>query len=539
MKLYNFKNILMGAAMVVASAGLSSCVGDLDVENINPQKETSTQFDYILNKLYANMVLTGQKGPDGQGDLDDIDEGTSSMIRQLWNAHSLTTDEAKCVWGDEGIPEFNHNSWTDAHPMMKALYYRLYFGITMANFYLENANGSDAENLTKRAEARFMRALHMYYLLDLWGNVPIKTTVSAESTPQSPRADVVAFVEKELKAVIGEGEGNEVLADKAPAYGRADKVAAYILLSRLYLNAEVYTGTAQWQKAKDYAGKAMNGGYSLCKNGLNGYSAYQLLFMGDNDTNGAQTEIVLPAIHDGINTQTWGGCLFIIASTNGKDSKTGAPNIDLGSTEAWGGNRSTIQYVQKFITDDSNIKDLLNPADVATAVGDDRALFSCSKHTMNMEDESDYYSGYAYNKFTNIHADGTAHKHSQFVDTDFPMIRLAEAYLNYAEADARLNGNRCTADGLGKIKEIRSRAHATVPSAFTLEDICDEWAREFGFECMRRTTLIRFGKFGGDSNYYWQWKGGTANGRQIDSKYNLFAIPNSVVSETIKQNPGY
>ncbi|MDD6897489.1 MAG: RagB/SusD family nutrient uptake outer membrane protein [Bacteroidales bacterium] len=459
MRLYNFKKILFGAALAVASVGLSSCVGDLDVENINPQKETSTNFDYILNKVYANMVLTGQKGPDGEGDLDDIDEGTSSLIRQLWNAQSLTTDEAKCVWGDEGIPEFNYNAWSDAHKMMKALYYRLYFGVTMANYYLENANGNDAETLTKRAEARFMRALYMYYLMDLWGNVPIKLSVSAESTPQSSRAEVFAFVEKELKDVCGDGEGNEVLADKASTYGRADKVAAWILLSRLYLNAEVYTGKANWEGAKTYAGKAIASPYSLCTTGKNGYSAYQLLFMGDNDTNGAQTEIVLPAIHDGIDTQTWGGCLFIIASTNGKED--GKPIIDLGSSESWGGNRATMQYVQKFVADDSNIKDIKNPADVAAAAGDDRALFSTYKHKMNMDDESDFFSGFAYNKFTNKHADGTDPKHEQFVDTDFPMIRLAEAYLNYAEADARLNNNRCTADGLNKIKELRDRAHAS------------------------------------------------------------------------------
>ena len=537
MRLYNFKKILFGAALAVASVGLSSCVGDLDVENINPQKETSTNFDYILNKVYANMVLTGQKGPDGEGDLDDIDEGTSSLIRQLWNAQSLTTDEAKCVWGDDGIPEFNHNAWSDAHGMMKALYYRLYFGVTMANYYLENANGNDAETLTKRAEARFMRALYMYYLMDLWGNVPIKLSVSAESTPQSSRAEVFAFVEKELKDVCGDGKGNEVLADKASTYGRADKVAAWILLSRLYLNAEVYTGKANWEGAKTYAGKAIASPYSLCTTGKNGYSAYQLLFMGDNDTNGAQTEIVLPAIHDGIDTQTWGGCLFIIASTNGKED--GKPIIDLGSSESWGGNRATMQYVQKFVADDSNIKDIKDPADVAAAAGDDRALFSTYKHKMNMDDESDFFSGFAYNKFTNKHADGTAPKHSQFVDTDFPMIRLAEAYLNYAEADARLHNNRCTADGLNKIKELRDRAHASTVSAFTLDDICDEWAREFGFECMRRTTLIRFNKFGGNNDYYWQYKGGAENGKQFDAKYNLFAIPNSVVSETIHQNPGF
>lgn len=531
---------MFGAALAVASACLSSCVGDLDVENINPQKQTNTEYDDILNKVYANMVLTGQKGPDGEGDLDDIDEGTSSMIRQLWNAQSLTTDEAKCIWGDEGIPEFNRNSWSDAHPMMKALYYRLYFGVTLANYYIENVTGGDTATLTKRAEARFMRAFFMYYLLDLYGNVPIKTAVSAETTPQSSRAEVYAFVEKELKDILGDGDGNEILADKAETYGRADKVAGWILLSRLYLNAEVYKGTAEWQKAKDYANKAITSGkYSLCTTEKNGYSAYQLLFMGDNDTNGAQNEIVLPAIHDGINTQTWGGCLFIIAASNNSDSKTKLPDVDLGSSEQWGGNRTTLQFAQKFFADDSQVKDIQNPADVAKAAGDDRALFSTAKHKMSMEDESDFYSGYAYNKFTNKHSDGTAPKHTQFVDTDFPMIRLAEAYMNFAEADARLNNNRCTAEGIDKIKALRSRAHASEVSAFTLDEICDEWAREFGFECMRRTTLIRFGKFGGNSNYYWQWKGGAANGRQIDAKYNLFAIPNSVISETIKQNTGY
>ena len=539
MRLYNFKKIMFGAALAVASVGLTSCVGDLDVDNINPQKKQDTNYDYILNKVYANMVTTGQKGPDGEGDLDGIDEGTSSMIRQLWNAQSLTTDEAKCIWGDAGIPEFNNDSWSDSHPMMEALYYRLYFGITLANYYLHQETATDAETLTKRAEARFMRAMYYYHLMDLWGNVPLKLTVSTEATPQSTRADVYAFIEKELKSVVGEGEGNEILSAKRAVYGRADKIAAYILLSRLYLNAQVYTGTAQWQLAKDYANKAITEGkaqgYDLCRNAKNGYSAYQLVFMGDNDTNGAEQEIVLPAIHDGKDTQTWGGCLFIIASTN----STSKYNFDLGTKEQWGGNRVTKQYALKFFTEENAPKDSVAPAVTAAAAGDDRALFCGYKHTLSMDDASDFFSGLAYNKFTNVHADGTQPHHTQFVDTDFPMIRMAEAYLNYAEADARLNGNRCSADGLAKIKEIRNRAHASAMTAATLDDICDEWAREFGFECMRRTTLIRFGKFGGDSDYNWQWKGGSENGRQIDAKYNLFAIPNSVLSDVIKQNPGY
>lgn len=128
MKIFKFKYMASAAVIALSSLGMTSCVGDLDVDNINPQQVSELNTDALFNKVYSNMVLTGQVGPNGAGDLDDIDEGTSSMIRQLWNANELTTDEAKCVWGDAGIPEFNHNSWSDNHPMMKALYYRFYFG---------------------------------------------------------------------------------------------------------------------------------------------------------------------------------------------------------------------------------------------------------------------------------------------------------------------------------------------------------------------------------------------------------------------------
>src|SRR5574344_675906 len=436
MKISNFKNILPVAAIAIASMGLTACVGDLDVDNINPQKVSTNNNDALFTKVYANMVLTGQTGPNGDGDIDDIDEGTSSMIRQLWNANELPTDEAHCVWGDAGIPEFNHDAWSDSHPMMKALYYRLYFGITLANSFLDNTAGTtDDKVLTQRAETRFLRAMYYSYLMDLYGNVPFITTVTKELAPQYKRADVFKFIESELLDIIGEAkanQGNEILKDPAHkvAYGRADKAAAWMLLSRIYLNAEVYTGTARWQDAETYAQKILTDGtYDLCKSTSYSYTPFQLLFMGDNDTNGAQNEIVLPAIHDGMETQTWGGCLFIIAASN-SSSKT---DVNLGTSEKWGGNRVTKQFAEKFITDEAAVKDLVEPSEVAKAAGDDRALFSCAKHTISMEDESDFYSGYAYNKFTNIHSDGTQPKHTQFVDTDFPMIRLAEAYLNYAE----------------------------------------------------------------------------------------------------------
>ncbi|MBO5001936.1 MAG: RagB/SusD family nutrient uptake outer membrane protein [Muribaculaceae bacterium] len=536
MKLYNFKNMVAMATIAISTLGVTSCIGDLDVENKNPQQVSELNNDALLNKIYANMVITGQKGPDGNGDLDDIDEGTSNMIRQIWNANTLTTDEAACIWGDAGIPEFNHNAWSDAHPMMKALYYRLFFGVTLSNFFLEQATGTDATILTQRAEARFMRALHYYYLMDLYGNVPIVTTVSSEETPQATRAQLFEYVESELKDIAGEGEGNEILADaKTNTYGRADKAAAWLLLSRIYLNAEVYTGTAQWQKAKDYADKAMKSGYSLCTTGMNGYTPFQLLFMGDNNTNGAQNEILLPAIHDGETTQTWGGCLFIIAGATDGDDIAIYPT---GTTEKWGGNHARLQFVQKFfpVTEAPDG----TPDVVKNAAGDDRALFLTQGHTASIETEGDFPSGYAYVKFLAKHADGTTTKHTQYVDTDFPMMRLAEAYLNYAEADARLNGGNCSADGLEKVNALRKRANSRTVASMSLDDLCDEWSREFGFEGMRRPTLIRFGKFGGQSAYKWQWMGGDKQGQAFGAHFNLFAIPNSVITTGgMEQNPGF
>lgn len=119
------------------------------------------------------------------------------------------------------------------------------------------------------------------------------------------------------------------------------------------------------------------------------------------------------------------------------------------------------------------------------------------------------------------------------------MMRAAEAYLILAEADARLNNGNCTAEGLAAINALRNRAHANTVTSFSLDNICDEWSREFAYEAMRRTVLIRFNKFGGQANYKWEWMGGTAEGSSFDAHFNLYAIPVSALNanENLKQNP--
>ncbi len=559
---------LLPAAMIACATLFTSCLKDLEVENINPQEVSDFNEDYIFNKIYGNLVLTGQTGPNGDSDLDTDDEGMSNMIRLIWYFNVLTTDEAHCWWNDPGMPELNRNTWTNSNAFVTSLYYRLMFGVTICNFYLENANNDDAATKQKRAEARFMRALHYYYLMDMYGNPPFLTKLSSENAPQIQRADLFNFLESELKDVIGEGSSDEILADaKTVDYGRADKAAGYLLLARMYLNAEVYTGTARWEDAKTYADKAINTKYKLCTTGMNGFSAYQLLFMGDNDTNGAQDEIILPALHDGEKTQTWGGTLYMIASNTNeamlaedlygvKDSK-GNPILGYGTSEKWDvGVRARSNFSKVFFGTKTNDNAITKgaPKDVTPSVGDDRAIFYTQGQKLVIEEEDQKTQGLIYMKYNNLHADGTPGHHAggQFVDTDFPVLRLAEAYLISAEADARINGGNCTATGVERIKALRARANvktgnlydgksAEALSAVSLEDIFKEWSREFGYEAMRRPVLIRWNRYAGQSDYLWEWMGGTKDGAPINKRFNLFPIPADDLNanSNLKPTEGY
>ena len=349
--------------------------------------------------------------------------------------------------------------------------------------------------------------------------------------------EVYDFIESEL---IGEnGCIASMKAPKSNTYGRADQAAGWMLLSRLYLNAEVYTGTAQWEKAAEYADKVMKSGYALHKTGEGQWSAYQMLFMGNNGENGAQVEAILPLLQDGNTTTSWGTSLFLMASTF-NDKMTYVGEATNGTTEAWGGNRCRPDLVKKFFPN-GGIPEDTDTWGVLKAAKDDRALFWGKGHTLEVDDVATFESGFACTKFTNFYSDGSAAKNSQFCDTDFFLMRAAEAWLTYAEATARLNGGTTTTEGAAAINEIRSRANTTTKASYSLNEILDEWSREFYFEGRRRGDLIRFGKFGGSSDYKWQWKGGVKEGTNFNANLNIFAIPDTDLNANpnLKQNPGY
>ena len=512
---YIIKNIIPAAALALA-LGVTSCTKDLDVDPIDPNLSTELNLDGLYLKCYANLALPGNGGANGDSDIDGYDGGTAGFIRQLFNSNELPTDESICCWGDPGIAGFNFNQYDASHPMMHMYYYRLTTGINYCNSYLnEVGDGGDAQ---KKAEVRFLRALQYYMLMDAFGNIPFTETLAKPE--QISRQEAYNWIEQELLTAEPDLMEAKAMKSSDKDYGRATKGACWMLLARLYLNAEVYTGQAQWAKAAEYANKVINANYQLNTVGANQWSAYQMLFMADNGESSAAYEAVFPILQDGSTTTSWGGALFCIASTF--DGKMHANPLDPTATnntdQAWGGNRARPELVLKFFPNATTPEG--QSYDLAKAANDDRALFCSEGRSLYIDKPTDFLQGFGVAKWT---------------------FRLAEAYLTVAEADARQNGGTTTATGTELINRLRQRANATTKNTYTLDNIIDEWAREFYYEGRRRVDLIRFGLYGGTNSYKWQWKGGAQDGTSFSADLNIYAIPSNEIAtnSNLKQNPGY
>ncbi len=530
------KTILSATIATIAVGGLTtSCVKDLDVTPINPQQTLILNQDALLNKIYASFALTGQNGGAGSGDIPKEifdNEGMSGFYRMSWSLNEFTSDEAGWVWSDAGVPELLHNAFAASNTFSFAMYYRLYFTITLCNSYLDQA--SDPQ---KCAEARLIRALNYMYVTDLFGAGPMSTSISSELAPYYDRKQLFAFCESELKACV------EDLADEGTnTYGRLDKAAAYILLSRLYLNAEVYTGEARWDDAMKYAEMVINSKYyHLLETGKTNpvtnevYSPYQMLFLADNNENGAQYEAIFPVILDGIRTQSYDATNFLVFSTYGSKESDVIPS---GTNNSWGKcARVKGKLVEKFFPK-GDAPETDNLAEMISKAKDDRALFFSKGYSQYIETE-DASEGFSCVKFRNVRSDGKKAQAENFVDTDLPLLRVAEAYLTYAEASIRKNGQNPTANKY--INKIRARANAEQKGSYDLEDVFDEWAREFWFEGRRRTDLVRFNRFGGQSEYRWEFMSNQPNGGSFSSNFNVFGLPSTDLdtNTNLKQNEGY
>ena len=529
---------------VILALSLSACMKDLDQEPIDPDSFTekdvfknATEAKGALAKIYASLSLTGQKGPSGDGDIAGADEGSTGYTRMQFYLQVASTDEAIIRWSDAGVPDFHNMSWTPANTFNNAYYNRLGQQIAFANSFIDNAQAlaSDPEVGYYIAEARFIRAYAYYNVIDAFGKAPLVTSSKADLKPaQNTRAELFNFVESELKDLEG-----KLKAARANEYGRVDVVAAQALLARLYLNAKVYIGQDKYTDCITYAKKVIASSYSLnTTDANNNGTAYDELFLADNNSNGAQNEFIFLASFDGLNTKTYGGTAFIIHGATGGNMNASS----LGINDGWSGLTAPKEFVNKFEVS------ARNGNNEPTAWKDKRAMFYTDGQTYENTDLKDFTkSGYAITKFKNITSTGAAGKdpEKKFPDTDLPLIRLAEVYLTYAEAVLRggTGGDRATA--LGYINQLRTRAYGNASgniadSNLTLDFILDERARELYWEGLRRTDLIRYGKFTGGA-YLWSFKGGAASGVAVPDYRNLYPIPQDArtANDNLTQNTGY
>lgn len=526
----SFKTILASGILVLS---LNACKkGDLNVLPTNDVTSASVYatpagYKQSLVKLYASYALTSSTGSDNS-DIGGLNSGFADFLRLFWTSQELVTDEAICAWGDTGIPELDYSTPSVDNQFLRGLYSRSILQITVCNEFLRestadklasrNITGTDATAITRyRAEARFLRAYQYWVLLDAFGNPPFVTEndeIGKVAPKQIQRAALFSYIESELKAIEGD------LADaRTNEYGRADKGADWALLARLYLNAQVYTGTAKYTEAITYSSKVIAASYSLKPN-------YMDLFKADNNIN--NTENILTINYDGVNGTNYGGTTFLINAGINADMGTASYGVPSGG---WGGNR-TRQNLPALFPD-------------ATGTLDKRGTFFGAKNTV--DEIGVFTDGLRVTKFKNVTSTGTTPPslNGTFSSLDFALFRLAEQYLIYGEAVARGGSGGTVAQALLYVNALRQRAYGNTngnvtTAALTVDFYLDERGRELYWEGHRRTDLVRYGKFTG-ATYLWPFKGGVKAGASIPAYRNIYPLPAAdlIANPNLVQNTGY
>lgn len=532
MKLHNKKYGIITVALAAAMS-FTACTGDLDVTPIDPNLSTpdnsltsSDAYTALLAKCYTALAVSSANGSSGDPDISGIDGGFGQYLRAYFNVQELPTDEAVIGWNDQTIKNFHGLCWNSSDVFVTAMYYRIIYEVSLCNEVIRQINNSgskltDDEKNELSAEARCIRALAYLHAIDLYGNVPFTDetmAVGGENPKQISRTDLFNWLVNDINGFV------QYLPD-APEKYRCGKGMAYMILAKLYLNAKVYTGTAQYEQCATACQKIINLGYKL-----ESQANYFNMFNASNDEfQGVGHEIIFSVYQDAINTQAYGGTTYIVNTECG--GKMDYKAIGLGGA-GWGGLRVTPQFVNKFTT-----------SDIRGKQGVDYNGFFTTGQDKEIKDLSTFSEGYGYTKFTNLKKDGTGIDAS-FVSADFPVFRLADVYLMLAECQVvgnvkvSVNGH----DGIWFFNQIRERANAADMTTVTANNILDERSRELAWECHRRSDLVRFNKLT-TSDYIWAWKGSLSNaeGNSVDSKYNLYPIPaNDINSNTnLQQNTGY
>lgn len=540
------------AQVVLAAALLTlwGCTKDLEVfplddtiVSTDTAYTTAEDFTMALNKIYGSWSLAGQDGA-GDSDIDGLDAGNTVLMRSWWTLQEVSADFTKCAWSDTWVSPVNSMSWgTNVEPI-EGVYYRCMFIVALVNDFLKNIDKAPASinKAEYSAESRFCRALAYYTLMDLYANPPFITQSNYSLAPsQLTRSELFDWIEAELLQIKGD------LPQRYSQYGRADQSAVNALLARMYLNSEVYTSKPRYTDAIAACNEIIaTGNYSLSE-------SYAELFMADNGENiAANQEIIFPIIFDGVSTQSYGMSVLLFGSRGGSESSVET----YGCNSGWDGVRSTGNLIRNFEFESAS-----QSSWTSDNIRDKRGIFYSDGRSIDITSSAigTFTSeGWSVYKFTNLNSDGTPGKNATFPDADFPMFRLADIYLTYAEAVARGGSGGDLSTAVQYINALRERGYGDDSASITASwltasaavsasstsvaygNILNERARELYWEGTRRTDLIRYGLFTSGS-YVWAEKGGVVSGVGVSSHYNLFPISANDMSAngSLVQNPGY
>jgi len=544
MKILKFNNkIYIGLVSLVIVLFFTSCESELDKEPITEETESQAfespdSYEQFLAKIYGGWAVNGQE-LNGNDDIQGIDGNFSNYVRLLFTLQQLSTDETIIAWNDGTIHDIHNHVWTPSNEFIAAMYYRVYFQVGMVNQFLrettdDKLNGRGVDEGLKseiqlfRAEARFMRAMSYWHGIDFFGDIPFVTQddiVGNFFPEQKSRTEVFNFIESELLDIE-----STLVASGQNVAGRADQAAVWMLLAKLYLNAEVYTSTARYSDAMTYTMKVINeSGRSIHIDGDSDklFPSYSQLFLADNGSNGAENETIFSIQFDGVNITGYGGTTYLTHAAIGGEMSAS----DFGVSNGWGGLRTTKNFVGQF--------------DDISGNTDSRALFFTDGQSLEIENPFTFTDGYAVAKYRNIDTNGDqgSDGSGEFTDIDFPVFRLADAYLMYAELNLR-GGGGDAGTAADYINMLRERAYGDTSGNISsgdldLDFVLAERSRELFWESHRRTDLIRFGQFSDQG--VWPWKGGVMAGTTTESYRDLYPIPSAdiIANPTLTQNDGY
>lgn len=444
-------------------------------------------------------------------------------IGDPWRMKEFSTDEfivpgrASGGWFDQSNVDLTNHIQDINNNTVARAWVNIFQEIGTANAVLESLESSpNKDNLkTLIAETRALRAYGYFFAMDNWGNVPLVTIAKLDPKnlpPSTSRADVYKFIETEMLAAVADMPSVKDV-DRTAYYPRFTKEAIYTALAYMYLNAEVYTGTAQWQKVIDMCDLVINtGAYSLMPNVIDNFTSTQ---------QAASKEIIAAFTKD--PTKNAGNNQFILYTQNALDQKKYnlpfAPANGYSTTQAALDRyedrdirKSMIQYGPQFYLDG---KPLTYPN------GTQLVLVPVKDIVAAQDNE-----GYKVLKYTPVGAAFSGFN----ADNDLVLERYSNILLMKAEALFRTSR---PSDALLLVNQVRNRSNATPLNTLTILDIENERAREFLWEGCRRTDMIRFGSF-----FTGTWAFKT---RQTESFRKIYPIPAAqlVANPNLSQNEGY